>query len=297
MRIDLHVHSSRSDGTDTPAELVARARAAGLDLVALCDHDALDGVAEATRAGRAAGVAVLPGLELSCQREGVTVHLLGLGVRPDPGLLDELARIRAARDTRLDAILERLGRVGVHLTRDQVMVAAGRATTLGRPHVADAMVAAGYVADRTEAFRVWLCENCPGYVPHYRVPVADGIALVRSAGGVAVLAHAWGRTARSVLTPDCLAGLARPADGAAGLDGLEVDHQDHDPATRAGLRALAGRWGLIVTGASDYHGVGKVAHELGCNTTDVENWGRIAALITARGGILPAPDGVWRDAP
>jgi len=285
MRADLHTHSTVSDGTDSPADLVAKARDAGLGLIGLCDHDTQAGVAPAQEAGRRWGVAVLAGVEVSCECEGVTVHLLGLGCRTGTELDDELARVRADRDTRVDAMLDRLADEGLILTRSQVEAVARDGVTVGRPHIADALVAAGHAPDRTTAFHRWLGEDKPAYVPHYRVALERGIALVRAAGGAAVIAHPWGRSCRTVLTTERLASLA---GSPAGIDGLEVDHEDHDPATRARLRGLAGELGLIVTGGSDYHGRGKIDHELGCHTTNVENWGRVAAVIAARGGRAPA---------
>jgi predicted metal-dependent phosphoesterase TrpH len=286
MRIDLHTHSRISDGTDAPDELVRRARDLGLAGLALTDHDTFAGVPTAVAAGEREGVSVLPGVELSCEAAGVTIHLLGLGARPDTPLAERMARIRTARDARLDRVLAQLGDAGVVLTRAQVEAAAGPAVTLGRPHVADAMVAAGYVPDRDTAFARWLAEGRPGYVAHERIPLREGIALVQDAGGVAVIAHAWLPTSRPVLTLDFLAGLAQGDPGQARLDGLEVNHQDHDASVREQLGGLAARLGLIVTGGSDYHGTGKVDHDLGCNTTDMENWERIDALIRSRGGVV-----------
>ena len=288
MRIDLHTHSRISDGTDDPRELVRRAGAAGLDAVALTDHDTMAGAPSAVEAGQICGVRVLPGMELTCQLGGATVHLLALGCRTGTPLDDRTAALRRARDARIDRMLVQLAGCGIALTRTQVEAAAGAAVTLGRPHVADAMVAAGYVPDRTAAFDQWLAQGRPGYVSHDRVPLRQGIELVQAAGGVAVIAHGWMHGIQGPLTPDVLAGLAQAGTDGAALDGLEVAHQSHDVRTRARLGALADELGLIVTGGSDYHGTGKVGHDLGCNTTDVENWERIDALIRARGGVPAA---------
>jgi predicted metal-dependent phosphoesterase TrpH len=145
--------------------------------------------------------------------------------------------------------------------------------------VADALIARGHVANRDEVFDRWLDEGKPGYVEHPRIPLQKGVALIRQAGGVSVLAHAWGRGSRAVLTSDVITALA-----ADGLDGLEVDHHDHDASDRATLRALAESLGLIVTGSSDYHGTGKVDHDLGSNTTSEASYHAIVALIHDRGG-------------
>jgi predicted metal-dependent phosphoesterase TrpH len=157
----------------------------------------------------------------------------------------------------------------------------GDSPSVGRPHFADAMVELGYVADRTEAFDIWLADDKPVFVPRYAIPVALGVDLVRGAGGVAVLAHPWGRGSQEKLTADVLAELAR-----RGLDGIEVDHQDHDPATREELRALAARLGLLATGSSDYHGTGKKEHDLGCNTTPIGVLDAIRVRVAERGGLL-----------
>jgi predicted metal-dependent phosphoesterase TrpH len=282
MRIDLHTHSSVSDGTETPAELVAQAVASGLDAVALTDHDTFDGLPDALAAGERLGIEVLRGIEISAQRAGASVHLLGYGCRADdPALGAELARVREGRSGRVDAMLARLSALGMPIPVDVLHRHVGDSPSVGRPHFADAMVELGYVADRTEAFDTWLADDRPVFVPRYAVPVARGIALVRAAGGVAVLAHPWGRGSRENLPPGVLAELA-----ARGLDGVEVDHQDHDPAMREELRALAGELGLLATGSSDYHGTGKVDHDLGCNTTPPEVLDAIRARVAERGGLL-----------
>lgn len=274
MRIDLHTHSSISDGTDLPEILVRNAAAAGLDVIALTDHDTFDGWDAAFAAGRDRGLTVVGGVEISTGLRGAAVHLLGY--LPDPNfgpLVAELERLRAHRNGRLTTIIERLSRIGVHLTQQDVLAVASRASSLGRPHVADALVARGYVRNRGEAFDNWLAEGGPAFVPKYAPSTAEAIALVRRAGGVAVLAHPWGRSSRRVLTPSALEELA-----GAGLAGLEVDHDDHDQADRDELRALAAHLGLIVTGSSDHHGTGKIGHELGRYTTDPEQYERLLDL-------------------
>ena len=271
MRIDLHTHSSVSDGTDTPDALVRNAAAVGLDVIALTDHDTFDGWVAAIAAGHEHGIAVIGGVEVSSSLGGAGVHVLGY--LPDPSyepLVAELERIRTHRASRLAAIIDRLATIGVQVTEQDVLAVASRASSLGRPHVADALVARGYVRDRGEAFTNWLAEGGPAYVPKYSPSTPDAIALVRRAGGVAVLAHPWGRSSRRVLTPTAIEELAR-----AGLAGIEVDHDDHSGADRAELRALAADLGLIVTGSSDHHGTGKVGHELGRNTTAPEEYERL----------------------
>jgi 3',5'-nucleoside bisphosphate phosphatase len=281
MRIDLHTHSSTSDGTDTPEELVENAARAGLDVVALTDHDTFDGLDAAAAAGEQLGVQVVRGLELSCTERGSSVHLLGYGVDPlDPTLAAEMQRVRNGREGRLSGVLDKLAELGVGVTEEAVRRYVGDSPSVGRPHIADAMVEAGHVANRTEAFDRFLSDGGPAHVERYAIPLVRGIDLVRGAGGVAVIAHPWGRGRERVLPPEMLASLAAEHQ----LDGIEVDHQDHDRDTRRRLRALVKRLGLLGTGSSDYHGTGKTDHDLGCNTTAPEVFAEISARMAARVG-------------
>ena len=267
MRIDLHTHSNVSDGTDTPAELVVAARDAGLDVVALTDHDTFDGLDRAVAAGREHGVEVVRGLELSCSRQGQSVHLLAYGADPEAATLaEEMVRVREGRTNRLRPVLDLLAALGVPVTEEAVMAQVGTSPSVGRPHIADALVEAGWVADRTEAFDRFLADGGPAHVGRYAIEVEHGIDLVHAAGGVAVIAHPWGRGRAQLLPADYLTALVEQH----GLDGIEVDHQDHDAEARAGLRALADRLGVLGTGSSDYHGTGKTDHDLGVNTTRPE---------------------------
>lgn len=282
MRIDLHTHSTVSDGTDSPTRLVMKASTVGLGVISLTDHDTFDGVAEAAAAGQRFGVRVLPGIEITCRQVDVDVHLLGYGCRmDDPDLDEELARTRASRQGRLQRICDRLTAEGMPVTPKEVMTIARSASSVGRPHVADVMVAKGYVADRDEAFEKWLSHGRPGYVRRYSIDLHRGIDLVREAGGVPVLAHPWGRGADRVLTAEVLAELVD-----RGLEGIEVDHNDHTPQARRLLFDLGGRLGLIRTGSSDYHGTGKRGHDLGCNTTRETAYREICTRIQMRGGVL-----------
>ncbi len=265
MRIDLHTHSSVSDGTDTPAELVVKAREAGLDVVALTDHDTFAGLDEAALAAERLGVEVVRGMELSCTRQGNSVHLLAYGADPAaPGLAEEMAKVRGGRMGRLAGVLRRLAELGVPVTEEQVLAEVGNSPSVGRPHIADAMVNAGHVRDRTEAFDRFLADGGPAHVARYAIDVERGIDLVHQAGGVAVIAHPWGRGREATLPAEFLSALTAEH----GLDGIEVDHHDHDAETRARLRLLADELGLLATGSSDYHGTGKINHDLGSNTTD-----------------------------
>lgn len=279
MLIDLHTHSSVSDGTDTPAELVAHAAAAGLSVVALTDHDTFDGLTEARQAGERHGVEVVPGMELSCTRQHQSVHLLAYGADPtDTDLAAEMALVRDGRSGRLRPVLAKLAELGVPVTEAEVLAFVGSSPSVGRPHIADALVAAGHVKDRTEAFDRFLADGGPAHVGRYAIGIGRGIDLVHGAGGVAVIAHPWGRGRERVLPVEVLTALVAEH----GLDGIEVDHQDHDATARAGLRQLADELGVLATGSSDYHGTGKVDHDLGVNTTDPEAYARVRELMAQR---------------
>ena len=265
MRIDLHTHSSVSDGTDAPAELVRKALAAGLDVVALTDHDTFDGLDEAVAEGERLELGVVRGMELSCSRRGSSVHVLAYGADPtSPRLAAEMARVRDGRLGRLAGVLRKLAALGVPVSEAEVMAQVGNSPSVGRPHIADALIAAGHVRDRQEAFDRFLADGGPAHVHRYTIEVDRGIDLVHEAGGLAVIAHPWGRGRERLLPPNVLQDLVRDH----GLDGIEVDHQDHDSDARRRLRALAESLGLLATGSSDYHGTGKLDHDLGCNTTD-----------------------------
>src|SRR5689334_10200519 len=257
MRADLHVHSSASDGTDPPAEVMRRAALVGLDVVALTDHDTVAGLAEARAA--AGPVTLLPGMELSCRLDGRSLHMLAYLFDPDqPGLAAELARIRDDRVLRARAMVDKLADLGVDITWDQVAAIAGQAV-VGRPHIARAMAASGAIASPREAFtRDWIA-----YGDRYALDPARAIGLVGAAGGVAVLAHP--RAGRDTWVTDVQ--IARLA--AAGLAGLEVFHPDQSDAERARLLALAHDLDLVATGGSDDHG-SLTGYRLGCEITPAE---------------------------
>jgi predicted metal-dependent phosphoesterase TrpH len=278
MRIDLHTHSSVSDGTDSPEELVQRAAAAGLDVVALTDHDTFDGLDAAAEEAERIGIKLVRGFELSCTRQGSSVHLLGYGVDPGhPELAAELLRVRGGRLNRLSGVLAKLAALGVPVTEAEVLEQVGESPSVGRPHIADALIEAGHVRDRQEAFDRFLADSGPAHVPRYAIELERAVDLVHAAGGVAVIAHPWGRGREPVLPPALLASLVREHR----LDGIEVDHQDHDEPTRQRLRALTAQLGLLATGSSDYHGTGKLDHELGCNTTSPEVYAELERRLRA----------------
>lgn len=270
MRIDLHAHSNVSDGTQPPGAVMASAAEAGLDVVALTDHDSTDGWAEATLAARAHGVALVPGMEISCRTmEGISVHLLSYLHDPaDPGLLEEITKAKDARFTRAERMVSLLAE-DYPLSWDDVIHHVAPGATLGRPHIADALVAAGVVADRTEAFESILTSHSRYYVQHYAPDPAFAVELVRAAGGVPVFAHpvasARGRIVGERVYREMID---------AGLAGLEIYHRDNPEEGRVFLRKLADRHGLLVTGSSDYHGAGK-PNRLGENLTSPEVFARI----------------------
>jgi predicted metal-dependent phosphoesterase TrpH len=273
VRIDLHTHSTASDGTGAPGQVVAEAAAAGLDVVALTDHDTTTGWPQAAAAARDHGIALVRGTEVSARAYGISIHLLSYLQDPThPALTVELDRTRDARLHRARAIVDLLA-VDVPITWDDVLEHSRDAVVVGRPHIADALVALGVVPDRDTAFRHLLSAAGPYHVPHYAPDGPDAVRAIRAAGGVPVFAHP-GADARGRIVPDRV--FDRLA--AAGLGGIEVDHRDHSPAQRERLTAIADRLGLFVTGSSDYHGAGK-ANRLGENLTAPE----VLAVIEEQG--------------
>ena len=263
MRIDLHTHSSCSDGTDTPTELVEVAKGAGLDIIALTDHDTTAGWDEAAAAAERFGVTVVPGAELSCRLHGIQIHMLGYGFdRTEPEFARERNLLRDSREHRAKLIVQRCRELGAPITWERVREIAGSAA-IGRPHVASALVEAGVVTTVDDAFSSdWLADGGRAYVDKYALDPYRALDLVQSSGGVAVFAHpAAGRRGR-IVTDRQIADLAR-----AGLNGIEVDHVDHDEAARARIRGLATDLGLVPTGSSDYHGTRKTVR-IGQYTTD-----------------------------
>ncbi len=290
MRIDLHVHSNASDGTDLPGDLVRKAWAlalegAALDGIALTDHDTVAGYRDAAAALEALvgsperRFVVVPGAEISCILGEVSLHLLGYLFDPtNPSLAAELELLRTDRIRRAKAIVDKLVDLGAPVTWQQVSAIAGDGA-VGRPHIAQALVDAGVVADIPAAFvPEWIANDGRAYVEKYSLTPARAIALVRDAGGVTVFAHPSASSRGDVVDEAAIATFA-----AAGLDGLEVDHPDHDEPTRARLRAIADDLGLLATGSSDYHGSVK-ATAIGANTTDPEVFDEL--LQRAQGNVF-----------
>jgi predicted metal-dependent phosphoesterase TrpH len=275
VRIDLHAHSNVSDGTETPAGVITSAVAAGLDAVALTDHDSTDGWEAAAAAALEHGIAFVPGMEISCRTEqGISVHLLSYLHDPaHPGLLEEITKAKDARLTRAEHMVTLLSE-DYPLTWDDVIHHVAPGATVGRPHIADALVAAGVVADRSEAFTSILTSHSRYFVQHYAPNPAVAVELVRAAGGVPVFAHPVASSRGRIVGERAYKDMID-----AGLLGLEVEHRDNPEEGRTFLRKLAAEHGLFVTGSSDYHGAGK-PNLLGENMTSPEVLAQIEELAT-----------------
>ncbi|MGI8880357.1 MAG: PHP domain-containing protein [Jatrophihabitans sp.] len=273
MTIDLHTHSTASDGTDRPAELVAAAAAAGVSVLGLTDHDSTAGWAEAS-AALPSGMTLVPGLEISCVWDGaggrIGLHLLGYLPDPDDATLTgALAALRESRLHRGAAIVDLMAADGLPITWDQVERFADGGT-VGRPHIARALVESGVVGSVTEAFAELLNSRAQYYVRKHDIPVCEAITLVLGAGGVPAFAHPLARRRGPVLDDDQIAALAE-----AGLLGIEVDHPDHDAADRVHLAGIAAELELIALGSSDYHGTNKLTPLAECTSSPQA----LAALI------------------
>jgi predicted metal-dependent phosphoesterase TrpH len=281
VRIDLHAHSTASDGTSTPAELMTEAAAAGLDVVALTDHDTTAGWPAAT-AARPEGLTLVPGAEISCRWHGgawpIGLHLLAYLFDPsEPALATEFARVRGARETRAERMVELMHADGIDVTWEEVLQDAAGGT-VGRPHLAQALIRRGLVGSVSEAFEPqWLGRR-------YRVPKEDldvflALRLVRAAGGVPVFAHPRASVRGPIVPDELIVEMA-----GAGLFGLEADHTDHSPEERAHVQALAAGLGLVTTGSSDYHGTNKTVRLGACTTAPevlerIVDAGRGAAVV------------------
>jgi len=273
MRADLHVHSNASDGTDAPAEVIRRAARAGLDAVALTDHDTVAGHEQARRA-LPDSLTLVPGMELSCQLAGHSLHLLAYLFDPGhPELAAELVRIRDDRVLRARAMVGRLAELGVDVSWDQVAAIAGSAV-VGRPHIARAMAASGAIAEPREAFtRDWIADGGRAYVDRYALEPVHAIRLVQAAGGAAVLAHP--RASREGHVSD--EQIARLA--AVGLAGVEVFHPDQPDSERASLLALTHDLGLLASGGSDDHGR-LTGHRIGSQVAAANVYQKLISITT-----------------
>ena len=259
MAVDLHSHSTASDGSDSPDELVRRAAEARITSLALTDHDTLDGIPEAKAAARREGIDLIPGTELSLEWEAGGMHLVVLWLKPGPGpLQDRLEELRSGRDGRNTQIVERLRAMAIDVDIEEVHAIAGDGA-VGRPHIAEVMRRKGYVPDIKTAFDRFLAKGAPAYVDRPRLHPEEGIRLARLSGAVPILAH-----------PHTL-GVDRPSDldallerlVSAGLVGMECLYGTYDVAGRRGLLTRAARHGLLPSGGSDYHGLYKPDVALG----------------------------------
>lgn len=280
--IDLHTHSNASDGTDSPSELIDKAINKKLNVIALTDHDTTRGWNEAISAVQNhpshSNIQLVLGSEISCQDEnGISIHMLGLLFDPSfEPLRVELEKTRENRVSRMEKIVARLNEAGIEITLEEVYAQKKDDATLGRPHLADALIARGHVSSREEAFAALLHNKSKFYINHYSPSPADAIRLIKAAGGVAVIAHPLasqrGRTISMELFDELIA---------AGLDGVEVDHRDHSENEKGELLRLAIERDLIVTGSSDYHGTGKL-NQLAEFTTNPQQWEALEARARER---------------
>lgn len=278
MVIDLHVHTAFSDGTQTPSELVSEASMEGIDVIGLTDHDSTAGWTLAEEAARVYGLGLVRGMEISCRYEGISVHLLSYLHDPyDTGLAEVVQETRRARYQRTHLIIERLAE-DYPIDMDAVLAVSGEDATIGRPHIADALVAAGVVETRTEAFASILSSHGKYHVSLPTIDPITAIRLIREAGGVSVFAHPRAAM-RGLVVPDS----AMTDFISAGLDGLEVDHRDNPPKEREAMRRLANEHDLIISGSSDYHGTGK-PNRLGEHTTSDHMLSKLLDRASSRPG-------------
>ena len=275
--IDLHAHTNKSDGTDSPRELVNKAISCGIKVLGITDHDTTAGWVEATAAVRGE-ISLALGSEISCLTEdGISVHMLGLLF---DGAHNEMQRMleetRDGRLRRMPKMIEKMRAAGIDISMADVEAARPIGATLGRPHLADALVNKGVIKSRDEAFQGMLNNDSIFYVSHASPTPVEAVRMIRSAGGVAVIAHPFASLRGQILNASNFEELAT-----AGLQGIEVDHRDQNSDERAMLRVIAKELGLVVTGASDYHGNGKL-NLLGEYQTSPEQWEKLESLADRR---------------
>jgi predicted metal-dependent phosphoesterase TrpH len=277
MMIDLHTHTDCSDGTDSPAQLVSKALAQGISVLAITDHDTTSGWSAAQQAIRP-GLSLALGAEISClTKDGISVHMLGLLFDGENvGMQEMLENTRDSRIPRARKMIELLNDAGIKISMDDVESVKPVGATLGRPHIADALVKNGVVASRDEAFTDLLNNNSPYYVAHLAPTPEEAISTIRRAGGVAVIAHAFASLRGQVLSAEDFSPLKN-----AGLNAIEVNHRDHGNEERSALARIARELDLVITGASDYHGTGKL-NSLGENFTEQAQWERLESEADQR---------------
>jgi len=275
--IDLHTHSLASDGTDTPGELINKAHARGISVLGLMDHDTVAGWDEATSYLRP-GMSLVLGSEISCQTsDGTSVHMLGmLFDRENTALAEVLSTTRDNRLTRMNRIIGRLNEAGFEITIEDVLAQLAPGATLGRPHLADALIAKKIVASRDEAFTELLHNNSKYYISHYSPTPEDAIKLIKQAGGVAVIAHPLASLRGRTVSIESFKSMVE-----AGLDGIEISHRDQSEDERRLLREIVEQYDIIATGSSDYHGNGKL-NQLAEFTTTPEDFEALEAKADAR---------------
>ena len=280
--IDLHTHSNFSDGTDSPAQLINKALATGITTIALTDHDSVAGIAQAQSALRP-GISLVAGAEISCQTDdGISVHMLGLLFDlENKDLISTMEKTRENRHGRMQRIIERLNEAGIEISIQDVLAELAQGATLGRPHLADALIKKGVVSSRDEAFSQMLHNKSKFYVAHYSPKPVEAIKLIKAAGGVAIIAHPMASHRGRTISIETFGDLIE-----AGLDAIEVDHRDHSPDEKNALIQLARDNNLVMTGASDYHGNGKL-NLLGEYTTDPKQWERLEARANQRRVLRP----------
>jgi predicted metal-dependent phosphoesterase TrpH len=275
--IDLHTHTTYSDGTDSPLALVKKAAASGITVLGITDHDSTAGWAEASAAVHG-DLKLALGAEVSCLTEdGISVHMLGLLFDGENKALQQL--LSDSRDTRIPRMkkmIENLQAAGYEITLEDVEAATPHGATVGRPHLADALVAKKILANRDEAFSGLLNNESPFYVSHFAPTPEDSIKAIRAAGGVAVIAHPFASRRGQILNPDSFATLVD-----AGLNGIEVFHRDQSSEERDQLISIAESLNLAITGSSDYHGTGKM-NQIGENTTSQAEWERLESMADQR---------------
>ncbi len=275
--IDLHTHSLASDGTDTPGELINKAHARGISVLGLMDHDTVAGWDEAISYLRP-GMSLVLGSEISCQTlDGTSVHMLGmLFDRENTALAEVLSTTRDNRLTRMNRIIGRLNEAGFEISIEDVLAQLAPGATLGRPHLADALIAKKIVASRDEAFTELLHNNSKYYISHYSPTPEDAIRLIKQAGGVAVIAHPLASLRGRTVSIDSFKSMVE-----AGLDGIEISHRDQSEDERQLLREVVEQYDIIATGSSDYHGNGKL-NQLAEFTTTPEDFEALEAKADAR---------------
>lgn len=277
MKIDLHTHSTRSDGTMSPTELVQHAIINGVTVLGLTDHDTIAGWQEAIDSLRS-NLQLVLGAEISClTEEHRSIHMLGLLFDPQyQPLQDALAISRDDRIPRMIKMIDLMAADGIKITFEEVLQHQPEGSTLGRPHLADTLVAKGIVKNRDQAFAEFLSNDSKYYVSHIAPTPLEAVKLIKSAGGVAVIAHPYSSMRDTKMDSSNFEELKK-----AGLDGIEVDHRDHGAEERLNLRKIAEELDLIVTGSSDFHGTGKL-NLIGENVTSPEHWERLESHANQR---------------